>query len=221
MEPTHRSPRRALAWRLLSLVCASALALAPACGGRARPQDPGQPPPPVAVAPMDLGGQRVLILPVQGVGGMSFTRDDVTAEVVAALRARDTRTQWIDPARLRRTLSQSPNFAPDPGALPNDSYLHRGERSISGQLADVVRRYSALTEARIVVIPRAARFMPAADSGGGGHVRMSVAVADARTGLLVWFGEVDGPPVANPTDRRAIVGAAEALARSMVVADAQ
>jgi hypothetical protein len=187
-----------------------------ACRG-ARP-DPGVPAAPVAVAPMDLGGQRVLILPLQGSAGLHVTRERASEEIVFALRERDTRTQWIDPARLRRTLSQSPGFAPDPGSLPADRYLVHGERRIQGPLADAVRRYMALTEARLVVIPRGATLRPQED--GSVVVRLDAAVVDARTGLLVWFGEADGAP-GPPESAGLLPSAAAALAARMVVPDSR
>lgn len=206
--------RRACARRRPALACVL-LALAAACGGKQKPA-PGHPAPAVSVAPMDLGGQRVLILPVQASNGLQFNREQITVELVAALRARDTRTQWIDPARLRRSLASSPNFAPDPAALPNDRYEVYGDRRIQGGLADAVRRYMALTEARLVVIPRSA-VLVTSDSVPA-FVRMNVAVVDARTGYVVWYGEADGAP-APADDRTLITSAAAAMAARLVIAD--
>jgi hypothetical protein len=208
--------RRAHARRLPALACALlATAFATACGGKKQPP-PGQPAPAVAVAPMDLGGQRVLILPVQASSGLQFNREQVTTELVSALRARDTRTQWIDPARLRRSLASSPNFAPDPAALPNDRYEMHGQRRIQGGLADAIRRYMALTEARLVVIPRTATLV--SPDSAPAFVRLNVAVVDARTGFVIWYGEADGQPAA-PDDRALIATAAEAMAARLVIAD--
>lgn len=209
-----KKPLSARARRLPALACALLAVLAAACGGKKPP--PGHPAPAVSVAPMDLGGQRVLILPVQASSGLQFNREQITLELVAALRERDTRTQWIDPARLRRSLASSPNFAPDPGALPNDRYEMYGERRIQGGLADAIRRYMALTEARLVVIPRSA-ILVTPDSVPA-FVRMNVAVVDARTGFVVWYGEADGTPAA-PDDRALIVSAAAAMAARLVIAD--
>lgn len=209
------SPRRALARRTLALACAAlSLLTAAGCGGKKPP--PGGVAPATAVAPMDLGGQRVLILPVQSATGVPFNREAITDAIVAAIRARDTRTQWIDPARLRRSLASSPNFAPDPAALPNDRYEAWGDRRIQGGLADAVRRYMALTEARLVVIPRSAALMT--PDSGGAFVRLNAAVVDARTGFVVWWGEADGRP-ADPADRALITTAAAALAARLVVPD--
>lgn len=198
------------------LAACALLLLAAACGGRA--PAPAGPAAPTAVAPMDLGGQKVLILPLQASSGLHVNREAATLEVVAALRERDTRTQWIDPARLRRSLAQSPTFAPDPAALPNDAYRVHGERRIQGPLADAVRRYMALTEARLVVIPRGAVVRPLED--GRVVVRLDAAVVDARTGQVVWFGEAEGAPDA-PEAAGLVPSAAAALAARMVVPDSR
>lgn len=211
-SPARRAPAR----RALPLACAALCVVltAASCGGKKPP--PGGVAPAVSVAPMDLGGQRVLILPVQASTGLSFNREIITEEIVAAIRARDTRTQWIDPARLRRALAGSPTFAPDPAALPNDRYEAYGDRRIQGGLADAVRRYMALTEARLVVIPRSAVLMT--PDSGGAFVRLSAAVVDARTGLVVWWGEADGRPAA-PGDRALLTSAATALAARLLIPD--
>lgn len=195
--------------RALALACAMALA---ACGGKKPAQD--GPPPPTSVAPMDLGGQQVVVLPVQASSGVGFNREEITNEIIAALQARDSATQWITPERLRRMLRQSPGYAPDPAALPSDPYTSHGERRIAGPLADPIRRYAALTRARLVMIPRSAA---AVTDSTGTRVRLAAVVADARTGALVWWGEADGQPAA-PDDRAGVISAAQALARRLVVA---
>jgi hypothetical protein len=200
------------------VVCVAALVVG-ACGGARAPAAAGPAPAsaqPAVVAPtasLDFGGQKVLILPVQRVEGTG-TRDEATGEVVFALRERDTRTQWVAPDQLRRALRATPGYAVDPGALPDDSFMHFHERSIADPLASVVRRYSALTDARVVIIPRAARWV--ADAGGtAGRVRMTAAVVDARSGRALWYGDVDGEPA--PTfGRGALASAAAALAERMV-----
>lgn len=199
-------------------LCAALLA---ACGGRAAPPAAGPAPAPVveparAVAPMDFGGQRVLVLPVQAAEGVAG-RDAATAEVLFALGERDSRTQWVSPEQLRSALRRAPGYAADPGTLPDDAYQHHGERYIVDPLGGVVRRYSALTDARVVVIPRAVRWI--ADAAGGGRVRVTAAVIDARNGRVVWYGEADGDPRPE-ADRAAVATAAAALAARMLVARA-
>lgn len=193
------------------------LLLALAACGAPRPAPTAAPPPPPPVsstAAMDFGGQRVLILPVQSAEAVG-TRDEATSELVFALKERDERTQWVTPDQLRRALRGAPGYAADPGTLPDDAYLHHGERTIVDPLGSVVRRYSALTDARVVVIPRAARWVA---GEGGGRVRMSAAVVDARNGRVLWFGDAEGEP--RPAfGREALASAAAALAERMLTAE--
>lgn len=203
---------------------ARALALAAALMGACTPPPKTAPPttqgeaPAPSVAPMDLGGQKVLILPVQAAPGIVGGREAMTAELVFALGERDTRTQWQGPDRLRRALQRSPGYAPDPSGLPGDAYLHHNERRIVEPLAGVVRRYSALMDARLVVIPREARFVPAVAGGQGGAVRVGAVVVDARSGYVVWYGEADGE-TRPEADQAALASAAAALAARMVTGD--
>ncbi len=191
------------------------LALAACAPPRPAPTAAPPPPPPVSsTAAMDFGGQRVLILPVQSAEAVG-TRDEVTSELVFALKERDERTQWVTPDQLRRALRGAPGYAADPGTLPDDAYLHHGERTIVDPLGSVVRRYSALADARVVVIPRAARWV---EGPAGGRVRMSAAVVDARNGRVLWFGDAEGE--ARPTfGREALASAAAALAERMLTAE--
>ena len=191
-----------------------------ACGGqRAAAPTVAPPPPPAASAPaMDFGGQRVLILPVQAAEGVG-TRDEATSELVFALTERDARTQWVKPDQLRRALRGSPGYASDPATLPDDEYIHHGERGIVDPLGSIIRRYSALADARVVLIPRAARWMAAAD-GTRGRVRMTAAVVDARNGRVIWWGDADGDE--RPAfGREALASAAAALAEKMLVTESR
>jgi hypothetical protein len=215
-------------------LAAAALVLA-ACGSAAAPpagaQQPAPAPaavtPPAAAAlpkpeqtvpPMDLGGQKVLILPVQATFGVESDRQRATDELVYALTERDTRTTWVRPEALRRSLQRTPGYAGDPAALPRDAFTHYGERSVADPLASVLRRYSALMDARLVLLPREVRWLEA--PGGGGAVRVLAVLVDARSGRLVWYGEARGPegPDAGPG---AVAAAFAALAERMLVGDPQ
>ena len=194
------------------------LALTAACGGQARPAAGPAPAPRPAqsVAPMQLAGQKVLVLPVQAAAGVGAPREAVTRELLSALGERDTGTQWIEPDRLRAALRRSPGYAQDPDVLPVDAFRHHNERYVVEPLAGLLRRYSALMDVRLVLIPRSAQWLPAAD-GASGAVRLSATMIDTRTGNVVWWGEADGAPAAQP-GAAAVASAASALAARMVVA---
>ena len=209
--PSARLLRHALAAVTVAL-------LATACAPRPVPAQSSAPVPrpAQAVAAMDLSGQKVLVLPAQAAGGIPQSRDDVTRELLFALGERDTRTQWIEPERLRAALRRTPGYAEDPDALPAESFRHHSERYMQGAMGSLVRRYSALMDVRLVLIPRGAQWLPAADSTAGGKVRMSAVMVDARSGNVIWYGDADGEP--RPTaDGAALATAAAALAARMVV----
>lgn len=198
-------------WLLLAT-----LALLAACTQPPPPPPASGPTPQRSYPPVDFGGQRVLILPLQAAEGLPGTRDDATRELVQALRQRDDRTVWVSPEQLRSSLRRAPGYAQDPGSLPADTYRHHGDSYIQEPLAGIVRRYSALVDVRPVLIPRAARWIPWTDQAGG-RVRMAGAVIDSRTGIVVWMGEAEGAshPEATPA---AVTSAAAALAERMVIA---
>lgn len=202
---------------LRSLAALALAAIVPACGGKARPSSgPAPVRPATSVAPMNLGAQKVLVLPMQATSGVGEGREAVTREVLFALGERGAGTQWIDPDALRRALARSPGYAPDPGVLPPDAFRHHQERYVREPLAGLLRRYSALMDARLVLIPQSATWLPAT-GGTGGTVRIAATVVDSRTGNVVWYGEADGAPAAEP-GQAAVATAAAALAARMVAA---
>jgi len=199
----------------------SLIAFAWACGGQARPAagpaPAAGPRPATSVAAMQLGGQKVLVLPLQTASGVGAPRDAVTREILFALGERDAAAQWIDPERLRGVLRRSPGFAPDPDMLPSDAFRHHQERYVQEPLAGLLRRYSALMDVRLVLIPQSAHWLPAADSTGAGVVRLAATMVDTRSGNVVWWGEADGASAPQPGPA-AVATAAAALAGRMVAA---
>lgn len=129
---------------------------------------------------LNLAGQRVLVLPVQA----SKAGDSASASLVAALRSAEPGAVWIGPAELNRALARLPGFAADPAALPHDPLLHHGDRRAGEPLASELRRFSALADARWVLLPREARFMNASS-------RITAALLDARTGVVLWTGDAE------------------------------
>jgi len=196
------------------------LAFAWGCGGKAQPAagpaPAAAPRAATSVAAMQLAGQKVLVMPLQAASGVGQPRDAVTREILFALGERDAATQWIDPERLRGVLRRSPGYAADPDVLPVDAFRHHQERYVVEPLASLLRRYSALMDVRLVLIPQSAQWLPSAD-GTGGVVRIAATMIDTRSSNVVWWGEADGAPAAEPGPAP-VATAAAALAARMVVA---
>lgn len=204
---------------LAALLAAVALLSACAPGAPEAPGPPAAPPPAQAMPPMRITGQKVLVLPVQQMAGLpQEVRARVDAELLFALGERGTGVQWIAPEALERALRRSPGFAPDPRGLPSDPLVHHRERRAVEPLAGVLRRYSALTDARLVLLPRALAWVQAPGAPDG-ELRVSAAMIDARSGDVVWWGEAAGERRPEP-DSAALATALESLARRMLAGDA-
>lgn len=199
-----RPPRRAIR---AGVVGALLLSFLGACGSRSGPE---QRPPPASAPPLRIEGQRVLVLPVQRVEVPGADRAAVEAELLFALRERAPRIVWVEPEELRRAVRRSPGFAEDPDLLPSDRFEHHRERRVVEPLAGSLRRYAALTDARLVLLPRAAA--PAGDSAAVGRVEISAVIVDARSGNVVWWGEATG----DEAGAAAVASASAALARAML-----
>ena len=200
--------------RVSSLVLAALVAASTACAGQRAAERTR---PAISVAPMTMSGQKVLILPAQATGSLPQARDEVTREIVFALRERSGGIDWVDPDQLRQALRRSPGFANDPGLLPPESFRHHNERYVAEPLASLLRRYTALMDARLAIIIPSVRFIPA-PGGTGSVVRIQAQVVDTRSSNIVWWGEADGD-VRDTADATALGTAAAALAARMIAGE--
>lgn len=185
------------------------LAIAAGCGAR------GVPAPAAAgdaQPAMRLEGQRVLVLPVQAAGtDAKLPREQATAELLFALSERSPTTTWVAPAVLERALARSPGYAADPAALPADPLLHHGERHAADPLASELRRYTALADTRLVLLPR--RLTVAGSDAD--TLEFEAAVLDSRTGNVLWLGSARVPFVASAVPE-ALRAAAALLAERLL-----
>lgn len=200
-EQVRQSVRPAIAVLLLGVVLVSC----------SRPPPELRPPPHGSSAPLLLSGQRVLVLPLQAAAALPFAAGALENEIVFALAERDARVTWITPDDVRRAARRSPLFATDPDALPTDAMLHHGERRVVEPLAGELRRFSALVDARLVLLPRVS--VQYAD--GGEAVRLSAVIVDARSNDVLWWAEMPAP-VAEMGDRSRLASLAEELAQRLV-----
>ncbi|MET0399949.1 MAG: hypothetical protein ABW277_24380 [Longimicrobiaceae bacterium] len=170
--------------------------------------------------PLRLAGLRLLVLPFQAISGLPGDADErLGRELLFALGEREPRATLVAPDVLERALRRSPGFAADPRALPGDPLVHHRVRQAVEPLAGELRRYAALTDVRLILLPRSAAFSRPAGAAEG-RVRIDAAIIDARSGDVVWWGEAEGDPRPE-ADARAIGSAAAALAARMAAAGAR
>lgn len=184
------------------------LAILVGCGSRSNP-----PPGPgfeTGLVP-DLRGQRVMVLPFQLRRG---GHEDVDAELLFALRSRPTAAEWIGPGELQTVLARSPGTGIRLGALNVQPFLVGEVQRVGDPLFGDLYRLGALSNARVAVLPVEVRSRPEGEEGDL-VVEAGAAILDTRTGHVLWYGIMEGPP-GPPGDRGATVGAVEALARRIL-----
>lgn len=122
------------------------------------------------------------------------TLDD---EIAFALSDRGLAHQWTLAPALLRSVARNADFTADPHAL-EASELRPGapldKWQLREPLASQLRSLVALTDARYVLFPVEARFVPAP---GGGRAMLHVVVVDARRAQVQWAGDVWGTPRAT------------------------
>lgn len=190
------------------LACLVLLLTTTACGARSTP-------PPAAGfesgAVPDLRGRRVMVLPVQLRHG---GHPDVDGEILFALRSRPAAVEWVGPGELHEVLARSPGTRIRLDALNVQPFLAAEVQRVGDPLFGDLYRLGALVDARFALLPVETRTR-AEEEGAGYAVEIAAALLDTRTGRVVWYGILDGPP-GPPGDRSATVAAAEALARRVV-----
>lgn len=174
--------------------------------------------------PLALSGQRVLVLPVQQLVGLRADQGErLNAELLFALGERDGGVEWVSTAELRRVLQRSPGVARSPESLPADPRLRPGARRVGEALASELRRFAALVDARLVLVPQQVR-LEAGTTGEGARLRLAAALVDARLGDVLWYGEALGEVGQGEgwgVEPSVFATAAGALAERMVAAPAR
>ncbi len=191
----------------LALAC---VVLAGACGGRpAAPPQPGE----MRGSPPDLRGRRVIVLPVQQVVGVV---GDPDAEIAFALLDIGRDVEWIAEEELESALARAPGVDARTRNLPVGQFMLAEVRRVGDPLYGQLRRLAALVDADAVLIPVAASFernLQVAD--GTPRVRLTMALVEARTGQVVWFGVEEGGDFPRE-DPRALASAVERMARTLL-----
>ncbi|MBR9988849.1 MAG: hypothetical protein KFH98_03785 [Gemmatimonadetes bacterium] len=188
------------------------------------------PAPPAADTPQqafpDIGGQRVMLLPVQQVvpaisppASADTTRPPraLSAESLRALEAELSywvvehahRVSWVLPDAVERASSGSAALRINVRDLRVSDFQRSRLQSIGDPLYGDLRRIAAVTDARLALLPIGAVWIP--EGVGTGRVHVAAALIDTMGGRVLWYGVAAGS-IGAPDDPSVAASAARALA---------
>jgi hypothetical protein len=190
-----------------ALVLAAACASAP---GAAEAQGSPAPAPAPALALAPMAGQNVPVLPVTLLVADAPTDEFLPADRVARLAWADSvvgetlvergpEVTWVLPEALRRVARRAPGTVTDPDRM--GQALLRAEQMdrVPDPLRSHLRGLSAMTDARLILVPAAIRLQP--DSTGGVRAELVLVLTDTRNGGIVWRSR---PVATGPNAREAL-----------------
>lgn len=174
-----------------------------------------------------LSGQRVLVLPVQYVsrtsggwiGGAATAQAaarQADSEIAFALREQGGRAQWITPNQQVEALQRRPSIQVDPHMLSADEARREGGRlkEVRDPLYGEIRLVAALFDTRLVLWPMEVYQAPG-EEGGPGRVAIRTFLLDARSGEVLWYGEIASEAAHEPATPAALAAAAQVFAVQM------
>lgn len=181
------------------------LSLALACSRGASPASPPAPAEAqkptqthgLAVAP--LAGQPVAVLPITMVLGDSAAEADSTfapyrdrrsalrrtdSLIAETLEGRGPEVKWVLPPELRRMARRAPGMLTDPDQMGQAMMRSPQLTRLPDPLRSSLRTLVAIAGGRMVFIPAALGF--GRDPAGQVHATLSLVLADARNGSVMW-----------------------------------
>lgn len=171
-----------------------------------------------------LSGQRVLVLPVQyvtrapggwigGAANAESAARQADSEIAFALGEESGRAEWITPTRQVEALRSRPSIQVNPYLLSADEARREGRRlrDVRDPLYGEIRMLAALFDTRFAVWPMELYYEPDAE-GVEGRLAIRTFLLDARSGDVLWYGEIGGPGGQDPATAGALAGAAQAFA---------
>ncbi len=182
-----------------------------ACSAGSRTESAARPAaaaaPALAVAP--LAGQTIPVLPITMLIAEPPTDEYLPGDRAERLAWVDSlvgemllehgpEVTWVLPPELRRVAARAPNMMPEPDRMGQAVMRAPNLDRIPDPLRSYLRALSAMTNARLVMIPAAARLAP--DSGAV-RAELVLLLADSRSGAVVWRSH---PTVLGDTPRAAL-----------------
>jgi hypothetical protein len=175
----------------------------------------------------DMGGRRVMLLPVQNVIPLvtapatvdttrepaslpGDTRTTLEAELGFWLPSNSPRVEWVLPDAVERAVQRSPAIDVRVRDLAVRDFLRARLTSVGDPLYGELRRVAALLDARYALLPIGAVWIP--EQGGGGRIHVALALIDTMGGNVLWSGVAAGT-TGTIDDPAVAASAAEAVAR--------
>ena len=174
----------------------------------------------------DIGGQRVMLLPLQQVvpaisppASADTTRPAlaVTSETLRAIETELSywlpehaqRVRWVLPDAIERAVNGSAALQISVRDLPVRDFQRSRLESIGDPLYGDMRRVAVLMDARLALLPIGAVWIP--EAAGAGRVHIAAALIDTMGGRVLWYG-VAASSVGERNDPAIAASAARALA---------
>lgn len=174
----------------------------------------------------DIGGQRVMLLPIQQIvpaisppetADTTRRAQALSAESLRALESELTywmpehahRVQWVLPDAIERAASGSAALRISVRDLSVRDFQRARLERIGDPLYGDLRRIGAVTDARLAFLPIGAVWIP--ELGGSGRVHIAAALIDTVGGRVLWYG-VAASSVGASDDAAVAASAARALA---------
>lgn len=156
--------------------------------------EPSRPAPSPALLVTPLAGQRIPVLPLTFLVAEAPADEFLPPDRVARLAWADSligtmllehgpEVEWVLPPELRRIAARAPNMVTDPDRMGQAIMRSPGLEIVPDPLRSYLRALAAMSNARVVMIPAALRFMP--DSGGI-RAELVMVMADTRNGRVIW-----------------------------------
>jgi hypothetical protein len=175
----------------------------------------------------DVGGQAVMVLPVQsGMPSIALPataqpgavpsllshemRQALEGEVAFWLSERAPRVRWTAPAAVERAIQGGGRVDVDVRSLSVRDFQRSRLQSIGDPLYGELRRVGVLLDVRLALLPLGAVWIT--EQTGVGRVHISAVLIDTIGGDVLWQGVVAGAPGAY-ADAAAMASAAQALAQ--------
>jgi hypothetical protein len=155
--------------------------------------------PPRGLATEALSGQSVALLPLtlvvtdpalRGDSALAGFRDRrrlllwADSVVGEEFLGRAPEVNWVVPARLRQMARRNPGMMPDPDQMGQAILRAPKLTKIPDPLRSSLRSLTAITGGRFAMSPAALGL--SRDSTGAFRADMALALADARSGIVVW-----------------------------------